>query len=612
MIGSDLFNEARIGFTQVKTLRDGPTRFPTTQVDLPGGVSLEAGRERFSTANSLDQDILEINDDLTFVRGNHTWTIGTHNELFKFKNLFIRDAFGFYNFRSLADFAAGLADSYEHSFSLTSNPLQPAEFDVQQFGLYGGDLLRLRDNLTINYGVRFDLLRLPDAPTNNPQVQSLFGFKTNDIPSSNLILSPRIGFNWDPQREGKSQLRGGLGVFSGRTPYVWVSNAYGNTGIEFQRLRSTLSSSTAVTPKTGIPFVANPDQQPKTVGGSVTNEVALIDPNFEMPTVWRSNLAYDYQLPFGILASAEVTYSQVEKDIQYQNLNLQKTGKTVVGGRPEYTRISSAYTGAYFLTNTSDGDATTFALELRQRAHKGFFWNAGYIHTDANEVYPGTSSQASSNFNNVSVIDPQDPGTHPATFAVEHRFTGSAAYRFDMGPVGSTLSIYFNRQSGRPYSTTFSSNTDVNGDGVFGNDLLYVPASESEVILTGATWAQFNSYIESDPSLKNARGRIVGANEGSSPWSTQVDLRWAVDLPIKAVRVQLTADILNVLNLIDSDEGLFQYARFGEVSPVRFNGVDPATGKLRYQVFFTDPARRFDTDDVRSRWRAKLGLRVRF
>lgn len=611
VFGGDYYNEARIGFTNVDTIRDGPTKVPTVQVDLPGGLSFEAGRERFSTANELYQDILEINDDLTFVRGGHTFTIGTHNELFSFENLFIRDAFGFYNFRSLDDFERGWADQYEHSFSRTSNPRQAAKFDVQQYGLYFGDQWRIKSNLTLTYGLRADYLKLPDAPSYNPQVEQLFGYRTNEVPDSNLILSPRLGFNWDPAGEGKQQLRGGFGIFSGRTPYVWISNQYGNTGVEFQRLRSILNP--PITATNRIQFVPDADNQPKTVGGAVTNEIALTDPDFEMPTVLRGNLAWDQELPFGILGTVELTHTQVQKDIQYRNLNLVQTGRTVVGGRPEYRSISNAYTGAYFLTNTEDGETTTAAIELRQRERHGFFWNFGYIWTDAEEVYPGTSSQASSNYLNTSVLDPENPGSAPATFQNEHRITATLSYRMELGPVGSTWSIYFNRQSGRPYSTTFAGNSaNVNGDGINGNDLMYVPASEDEVILSGATWAQFDAYIRADPSLAKARGRIVDRNSGVSPWTTQLDLRWALDLPVSVARVQVTADILNLLNLIDSDEGVFRYTRFGEVSPVQFQGVDAATGKLRYNVLFTDPDRRFDIDDVRSRWKAKLGLRVSF
>ncbi len=611
VIGSSWFNEARIGMTNVDTIRDGPTTFPTVEVLLSGGRSLQAGRERFSTANELYQDILEINDDVTFVRGKHLFTIGTHNELFKFKNLFIRDNFGFYRFRSLDDFERGWADRYEHSFSLTSNPRQPAEFKARQFGLYFGDQWRVRENVTLTLGLRADYLQLPDKPSYNPQVEQLYGVRTDVVPDSNLIVSPRLGVNWDPRGDGKQQIRGGFGVFSGRTPWVWLSNQYSNTGIEFRRLLATRNP--PINSTNNIAFVSDPANQPKTVGGAQTNEIALTDPDFEMPTVFRGNLAYDQELPGSILATVEVTYSNVLKDIQYKNLNLEPTGRTVVGGRPEYRSISSAFSGVYLLTNTEEGQAVTAAIELKQRPRRGFFWSAGYLWTDAEYVYPGTSSQASSNFINTSVRDPLNPEVAPATFRVEHRFTGTLSYRLKLGPVGSTWTLYFNRQSGRPYSTTYAtSSVNVNGDGINGNDLIYVPRSADEVILTGATWAEFNRYIESDPSLRKARGRIVGANTGQAPWTTQLDLRWALDLPVRAARVQVTADLLNLLNLIDSDKGVMRFARFGEVSPIQYLGTDPATGKLRYNVLFTDPDRRFDVDASRSRWRAKLGVRISF
>ena len=76
----------------------------------------------------------------------------------------------------------------------------------------------------------------PDEPTYNPRVDELYGIDTSEVASGNMLWSPRVGFNWDITGEGKRQLRGGTGIFSGRTPYVWMSNQYGNTGIEFSRI----------------------------------------------------------------------------------------------------------------------------------------------------------------------------------------------------------------------------------------------------------------------------------------------------------------------------------------------------------------------------------------
>ena len=168
--GSGAVNELRVTYQWIRDNRDGPTEFPTVFVDVLGapGPQFRAGRENFSTANALDQDVLEVTDDFTFTKGNHTITVGTHNEFFEFKNLFIRDNFGNYRFSSLDNLDAGLAQSFDYSFSLTGNAQQAAQFKVNQFGFYAGDLWRITPTFTLNYGVRLDIPSFPDKPTANP------------------------------------------------------------------------------------------------------------------------------------------------------------------------------------------------------------------------------------------------------------------------------------------------------------------------------------------------------------------------------------------------------------------------------------------------------------
>ncbi len=207
---------------------------------------LLAGTERSSGANGLDQDILEITDDFTLLKGDHTITLGTHNEFFQFANVFIQDVTGTYFFRSVDAFEAGTADRYQVKYATGSDPRRPTEFGAQQWGLYAGDQWRVSNSLSLNLGLRVDVPRLTDKPTYNPAVDTAFGINTTEVPSSQVMISPRVGFNWMPTKSGKDQIRGGVGVFAGRTPYVWISNAYGGTGIE----RIDLSAS-------NVPF--NPD-----------------------------------------------------------------------------------------------------------------------------------------------------------------------------------------------------------------------------------------------------------------------------------------------------------------------------------------------------------------
>jgi hypothetical protein len=258
---SHAYNQLRLTYQRERNQRDPGTPFPHLQIDISGGANVRAGSELSSQANKLSQDIVEINDDVTYLAGAHTFTVGTHNELFKFLNTFVQNYFGQYRFSSIANLQAGIAGQFNHNFSNDpSNPLNPAEFAVHQFGFYAGDQWRARPNFTLTYGVRFDAPQFPDKPHANPLALSAFGFATDVVPAPKMF-SPRAGFNWDLSNGGakRSQMRGGLGLFVGRTPYVWLSNQYSNTGVDFTALAVTFNANNRV------PFIADPNNQPTSI-----------------------------------------------------------------------------------------------------------------------------------------------------------------------------------------------------------------------------------------------------------------------------------------------------------------------------------------------------------
>lgn len=604
IFGSSLFNEARLSYQTIRDNRGGRTEpFPNVLVRISGGRNLVAGTERFSTANQLDQDVIEITNDLTISKTDHTFVIGTHNELFSFYNLFIRDFFGAYEFNSLDLFEQGRASRYDYSFSaVPGDPAPAAEFDVWQLGIYAGDTWTVRPNLTLAYGLRIDKPLYKDTPTRNVLVEN-GGFGRTDVtPSEDPIYSPRIGFNWDMTGKGTDQLRGGIGYFAGRAPYVWISNQYGNTGNLYTRLAGTSGSN-------GIEFEPDPNNQPTTGFGTLGNELNIIDPNFEFPQLFRANLAYDRDLGlWGMVASAEVIYSQTENDITYRNINYNQVG-TLFDGRPRFARTNTAFGDVIQLGNTSEGDQTSALLKIERPFRNGFYWMASYLWGEATSVNDGTSSQAVSNWRFLPSIDINNPGETTSIFEIEHKINASVSYNFDLGPVGNTVSVFYNHQSGRPYSTTFS--RDMNGD-FQDADLIYVPASADEVIIENGTWAEFDAYISSDAGLDAARGSIVGRNASVAPWTHSIDLRYALDIPVVGKTVQVTFDISNLANLIDSDSGVVRFANFSEISPVEFRGIDAATGKPIYRINFSDPDDRWTIDDRRSRWQAKLGARFTF
>jgi len=614
--GTSSFNEARVSLQTIRDLRAVPVQFPTIEIGgSPRGAQIILGTERFSGANALDQDVLEITDDFTFIKGNHTVTIGTHNEFFDFKNLFQADAFGYYFFPDIAAFEAANPREYSVTIATGADRRRPTEFGVAQYGLYASDRWRVSNTLTLTGGLRGDVPRFKDTPSANPIVSGVLPYRTDQTASEEIIWSPRFGFNWRPGATGKQQLRGGVGVFAGRAPYVWISNAYANTGIEQQTL-------TCVKPACTPSFVTDPFAQPTSFpAGGGAFLVNLIDPDFKLPHVLRSTLAYDQELFFGILASAEVLWSKNMEDVYYLNVNKVQNGTSPLDGRPRYTNVSTRISNAALLTNTDEGEQTLASLQLNKTFGRNLRLTASYANQNSKSAFDGTSSQALSNFVfHHTRGDIFTPELSRSAFEVEHRINAGGSWNFSTGPFGHTLGLYYNAQSGRPYSLLFG--TDINNDGSATNDLLYVPGSTGVIIQKNAnsTWTatpdeQWIAYLKR-AGIEAGTGRILDRYESTEPLVRQMDLHYELGLPtFRSLRTGITFDVLNLLNMFDSDSGVVRFVSNQNFRPVTYQGQDAATGKPIYREFFTNAlavGSQFSTADVRSRWQGRLGVRITF
>ncbi|HUP60307.1 MAG TPA: TonB-dependent receptor [Thermoanaerobaculia bacterium] len=613
--GANSYNEARVGLQTIKEQRAVPTVFPSIEIGgAPRAAQIILGTERFSGANALDQDILEVTDDFTWLRGNHTITVGTHNEFFEFKNLFMSDAYGYYFFPTIADFEAGRPREYSITFATGSNPRRPTQFEVAQYGIYVSDQWRVNDAVALTMGVRADMPRFADTPSHNPAVLAAIGFDTAETASESAVISPRFGFNWQPGGTGTQQVRGGIGVFTGRTPYVWISNAYGNTGVEQVALSCSGLGCT--------PFVTDPLNQPRDFPpGTGAFSVDLIDPDFQLPRVLRATLGYDRELFAGIRGTAEVVWTKNLEDVYYHNVNKVQTGTSPLDGRPRYGNVSTSMRDAILLTNTDKGEQRILSLQVNKSFSRGFAFSASYANQDAKSGFDGTSSRAISNWQfHHTKGDIFNAEESRSAFEIEHRFTVSTSWNFSTGPVGHTLAFYYNAQSGRPYSLLFG--TDINGDGYSTNDLLYVPAAGNVIIQknAGSTWSaspdqQWLNYLEG-AGLDGDCDCILDRYASTEPWSRQLDLHYELGLPVyREFLTNLTFDVLNVFNMFSNDSGVVRFVSNQNFLPVTYQGQDAATGKPIYRERFANAlavGSQFSTADIRSRWQARVGLRVTF
>ncbi|HEX8616384.1 MAG TPA: carboxypeptidase regulatory-like domain-containing protein [Thermoanaerobaculia bacterium] len=625
VFGANAYNEARVSLQTIKDKRQVPVIFPSIEIggsERSGRVT--AGTERFSGANALDQEVFEFTDDFTLVRGSHTITVGTHNEFFEFKNTFLSEFYGYYFFPTLADFEAGKPSVYRISYATGDDPGRPTAFEAGQYGFYANDSWRLSNAFSFTVGIRADKPTFPDKPSFNQTIADRLGYRTDDTPSDDIIFSPRVGFNWQPGGSGTQQIRGGVGIFAGRAPYVWISNAYANTGIESVALSC---SGTCQRPD----FNPDPLTQRRDLGAGGALSVDLIDPDFEFPRVLRATLGYDRELPLGIRGSAELLWSQTQQDVFYYNVNRVQTGINALDGRPVFSRRNSTVADAIQLSNTSKGQETAFTLQLTRPFTNGLVLSANYGHQNADSAFDSTSSRAISNWqfrHTKGDIFAQDLSR--SAFEMKHRFNISAAYDFTTGFLGHTVGLFYNVQSGRPYSVMMTTASipgllDPNGDGYNTNDLLYVPEAGQVIYqyLNGTTsdkdtgvtaeqaFGNYMAYLGVDPNS----GQILDRYQFTEPWTRSLDLHYGLGVPISRFRTEVTADVTNLLNLFNEEWGVVKFVSNQNTSPVSYRGIDPATGKHIYRENYAgafSTASQFTVADTRSRWTARVGVRVSF
>ena len=579
--------------------------FPTIDIKNGPTTYISAGLDPFTQGNKLSYSTLHFTNNLTKTIGKHSLLFGGNFEYFKSSNLFFSGSNGVYIFNSLSDFYAAANESvangglpsttafparFQFRYSALPGAIEPLQiFKSNKFDLYTQDEMKLSDNFKLTVGLRATAVWFGDTALENPMVNGLTfakgeKFNTGDMPDTQYLLEPRVGFNLDVTGDSNTLLRGGSGVFTGRAPSVYLSNAIGNNGI----LTGFVDVSGANVAAGGYGFTPNPNDYfiPSTPTLPSTVELAFTDKKFKFPQVWKTNIAVDQKLPFGFVGTIEGIFQRNINAINYYNANLEAPVGTFSGSdnRPRYARtdagnrINDNVSSAVVLTNTDKGTfySTTFKLEYPYK--KGLWGSVAYTHSTANDLLsPG--SVASGSWTGARSIN----GNNDLSLALSnnntpHRIVGILGYKIEYGKnVGASTSInlgYIGEQAG-PFSYTYGS--DMNGDLINGNDLVYVPKNANEIrfqpltvtngsVSTVYTEAQqqvaYDAYINQDKYLSTRRGQYAARNGGVLPMLHRLDLSATQDFYItiagKKNNFQFRADILNFTNFINKDWGVTQ------------------------------------------------------
>lgn len=617
--------------------------FPSVTINMGTG-NVIAGSQRSSVYNSLDQNVLEITDNVNYYAGKHSFTFGTNNEFFSFDNLFVNDGYGRYDFGSYADFVAGSSSAttfrYRQNYAL-SNGKSSAKFGAAQLGLYAQDEYNVSNNLKVTAGIRFDLPLFFDKPSYNKKVDSTFaanydGISTDKLPKTRVLFSPRVGFNWDVNGDKMTQVRGGAGIFSGRVPYVWISNQYGGTGVDFGSvdLKGTLAPALGATVPDSI-------KNKYATGNASKGSIAVTSRNFKMPQLLRFNVAVDRALPWGLVATLEAMFTKTLNDVLPKDINLKSFEQSKKGGdsllvgdgRPVFPSQrfinSTNFNSVILLDNTSKGYQYSLTAQLQKKFEHGFFATAAYTYGQSRDVYSGGSSTAASVWEfNQQVAGPNTLPLAYSQFDIRHRVMGAFSYRKEYAKhFATTVSLFYNGQSGQPFSYVYTN--DLNGDGATANDLIYVPASRDEILLVPASasdtrsldqqWAELNNFIEGDDYLKDRRGNYAERNAARTPWTHRFDLRVMQEFFVNSAKnkhtLQLSLDIINAGNMLNKDWGRDYTVTNQSYELLNYKGLDAATGRPQFSFgsgTASSPTRAWQVSQLSSRWQAQVGVRYIF
>jgi hypothetical protein len=662
---NEMSNNLILGYTKVFDDRDPyGANFPSVSI-RDGRGSISFGSEAYSTANQLDQDILTLTDNFTVNKGKHTITIGTNNELSSSYNLFIRQNYGVYSYTSLNDFISGNpADRYDRSYSLIPGDITgdgaqaAAEFRMLQLGLYGQDEIQFNDKLKVTVGIRFDMPMFLDKPevddhfntVTAPMIEAagydLEGAKAGEMPKTQILISPRVGFNWDALGDQTLQVRGGVGIFTSRLPLVWPGGSFTNCGVTIGGFRHYGDDT--------YPIVFNPDWQNQYTaadfGGSDAaygGQIDLFAEDFKFPQMFRANLAVDKKLAWDMVATLEGIYSKTINNVLYYNVNFEKSTETLTGGpdnRPLFTgdEIDGDYTRVILGTNTNKGYSYNITAQLQKPFDNGLTASIAYTYGRSMAVNDATSSQNSSQWRYMEQVNGlNDLDLTYSDFDMKHRVTSYVSYSKEFfNHLKSTLSVFYNGQSGMPVSFIYddypdrdNGYSDFNGDGEYSNSLIYVPALASDINLVdigtpgdadyvsaSQQWQDLQRFINNDDYLRNRKGEYAERNAARTPFENVIDLKFAqdvfTDIGGRQQKLTLTLDIFNFTNLLNKDWGRKYYIGNGAYQLVKFTGFESDGTTPTFN--FEKPEDKMDiytADDSgvsSSRWQMRFGIRYTF
>lgn len=664
---SRVSNQLLLAYTHINDTRFSQGGlFPTIEIfngdsTVPGVTGgrnyMSAGTDPFTRNNEVINNVADFTDNVSYFAGKHTITGGASYEYQKVGNAFMPGSEGYYMYNSLNDFVNNATPAY-FSYTYSLIPGQPKDFSanmkVGQLGVYLQDEYNANPNFKLTYGIRGDVPTYLQAPVANPAISALqfpnkdgvmTNYSTGKWPNAALLISPRVGYRWKVPDEKGLILRGGTGIFTGKVPFVFLTNMPSGSGVYQNGVVLNTPAQLA-----GITFNPNPDAYigkfPSTVSTTAPGSFVLIDPNFKFPQVFRTNFGVDKQLGNGFVASADIIYSKDINAVKMRNANLIAPTGTLTGeDNREY--YPSSQTGAakfvdpsvgsvIVLENTKQGYSFSSTVQIAKSFTKGFFGSLAYTYTLATEISPNPGSQATSAWQ--SIINkgtPNDDELYNSAYFVPHRIVANLSYRFEYADhFASTFSLFYQGSSQGSYSYIVGG--DLIGDGNSTSDLMYIYSTGADVPFVNVLnkngtiqysiaqqEAAYDQLVANTPYLRNHVGQYAQRNAALLPWYNDIDARFLQDFYIRTGStkhtLEFSVDIINLPNLLNKFWGITDLYTLNNPLTLKstaggtptYNLAETTTGALITNPFENNNASTA-VSGTTSTWGMQLGLRYIF
>ncbi|MDO3386092.1 TonB-dependent receptor [Gilvimarinus sp. SDUM040013] len=627
---SDNFStEVKIGYQELdnRQLSLGGTEFGEVQIttyndhDNDGSDSratVYMGSDDSRHANKLTYENLNLKIAGSYRLDHQTWTLGYERESFDIFNMFIQEAEGEYRFDSIEDFAAGTPSriTYENAAGSNMKADAAAEFAYAINTLYLQDEIFLDSgNLRIVAGLRYDWYESDDVPTQNLDILESYFIDTRQNLDEADLLQPRLGFNWNISEA--FEIHGGVGLYSGGNPNVWISNSYSNDGVTQIEVQDRSGDSVLDMDFSGEgrPIYDIPQNLYDAVANNEGSNggVNLLDPNFEIPSVWKLAFGTSYEFGGDLVLSADILFSQYEDAAIVSDISRVQTGSSF-DGRPIYGSIDGR-SQDFMLTNVKgdSGEAITLSMGVSKYWDFGLETAFGYAYTDSEDVNPMTSSVAFSNYVNLATADPENPGTATSNYNIPHRFTTKIAFDHDFfGDYATRITLFGSANEGRPYSYTMDDGF-VFGDstGFIERHLLYVPTDVNDPNVVYGENFDVDAFYNLVDDEGLTRGQVMERNEIYSDWWIKFDLKVEQELPgiMDGHRSSIFMVIENFGNMLNDDWGVQYETSFPRAQTAVDFSMDDQ-GRYVYEEF-RDPAG--PTRVGRSSlWELRIGIKYDF